>query len=263
LPPGQSGSLGLVYETYKLAFTSNLAEGVFIAGNSNPNKPADLASLNFLLAGDGGYVSSEGDGNWWVQSGQIIYSPVPVNPPNPFVQDATFAAANFYLPQAQRDPFGQYTRLTSDSYKVLLAQTQDALGNTIIARNDYRVLQPAEVIDPNQNHIEAVFDVLGIAVGIAVKGKVSATGTSESGDSLTQFTADLSQSDIDGFINNPNPLTLAPGVLGTATSRFIYDLERFSNTQAANPADPTQWKPIFSATIVRETHVGDLNASKA
>jgi len=262
LPPGQSESLGLVYETYKLAFTSNLAEQVFIAGNSNPNKPADAASLISILAEEAGYVNGQGDGNWWVPSGQIIYSPVPINPSNPFVQDATFAAANFYLPQAQRDPFGQYARLTSDAYKVLLAQTQDALGNMIIARNDYRVLQPTEVIDSNQNHIEAAFDVLGIAVGTAVKGKVSATGTSESGDSLTQFTADLSQSDIDGFINNPNPLTLAPGMLGNATTRIIYDLERFSETQAANPTDPTQWKPVFSATIARETHVSDLAAGQ-
>jgi RHS repeat-associated protein len=260
-PLAQTGSLGLVYETYKLAFTSNLAAQVFITGNSNPNKPADVASLNTILAGEGGYVNSQGDGNWWVPSGQIIYSPVPVTPPNPFVQDATFAAANFYLPQARRDPFGQYTRLTSDSYKVLLSQTQDALGNTSFARNDYRVLQPAEVIDPNQNHIEAAFDILGMVVGTAVKGKVS-NGVSESGDSLTQFTVDLQESDIDGFINNANPLTPAPGLLGTATSRIIYDLERFSQSQAANPADPTQWKPIFSATIARETHVGDVAAGQ-
>jgi RHS repeat-associated protein len=262
LPPGQSGSLGLVYETYKLAFTANLAEQVFIAGNSNPNKPADAASLNTILAGEAGYVNSQGDGNWWVPSGQMIYSPVPANPANSFVQDATFAAANFYLPQAERDPFGQYTRLTSDSYKVLLAQTQDALGNTISAQNDYRVLQPAEVIDPNQNHIEIAFDVLGLVVGTAVKGKVSAPGTSESGDSFVQFTTDLAESDIDGFINNANPLTPAPGLLGTATTRIVYDLERFSETQAANPADPTQWQPIFSATIVRETHVSDLAAGQ-
>ena len=29
-----------------------------------------------------------------------------------------------------------------------------------------------------------------------------------------------------------------------------------------NPTDPTQWKPIFSATIVRETHVADLPAGQ-
>ena len=257
LTPGQIGSLGLVHQTYKLALTSNLAQQVFITGNSNPNRPADVASLSSLLAGEGGYVNSQDDGNWWIPSGQIMYSPVPTSPPNPFVQNATFAAANFYLPRAHLDPFGQFTRLTYDSYNVLLAQTQDALGNTVVAQNDYRVLQPAEVIDPNGNHVEAAFDVLGIVVGTAVKGKVSENGVSESGDSFVQFTADLVQSDIDVFVTSPNPLTLAAGLLGTATTRIIYDLERFRDTQSASPSDPTKWEPNFAATLARETHVSD------
>ena len=257
LTPGQIGYLGLIYQTYKLALTSNLVQQVFITGNSNPNRPADVASLSSLLSGEGGYVNSQGDSNWWIPSGQIMYSPVPAAPPNPSVQDATFAAANFYLPQAHLDPFGRYTRLTYDSYNVLLAQTQDALGNTVVAQNDYRVLQPAEVIDPNGNHVEATFDVLGMVVGTAVKGKVTAAATSESGDSFTTFTADLVQSDIDGFVTSPNPVTLAAGLLGTATTRIIYDLERFRDTQSANPSDPTKWEPNFAATLARETHVSD------
>jgi RHS repeat-associated protein len=258
LPLGQMGSLGLVHETYRLALTSKLAEQVFITGNSNPNKPADVASLNAILSGEGGYVHTQGDSDWWIPSGQMMYSPVPSNSPSPFVQDATFAAANFYLPQAHRDPFGQYTRLTYDSYKVLLAQTLDALGNTVVSQNDYRVLQPKEVIDPNQNHIEAAFDVLGIVVGTAVKGKVTSIGNSESGDSFGQFTADLAQPDIDRFINSANPRALAAGLLANATTRIIYDLERFNETRAAHPNDPTKWEPIFSATIVRETHAGEV-----
>src|SRR5205807_2640194 len=91
LPFGQMDPLGLVYETYKLAFTANFAEDVFITRNSNPNRPASVASLNTILSNDGGYVNSQGDTDWWIPSGQTMYSPVPPNPPNPFVQDATFA----------------------------------------------------------------------------------------------------------------------------------------------------------------------------
>jgi RHS repeat-associated protein len=255
--PGQMESLGLGFESYKLALPAGLAQQVFITGNSNPNKPADLAALNAILTGEGGYVNSQGDGDWWMPSGQTIYSPVPSNPANPFVQDPIFAAANFYLPQAHRDPVGQYTRLGYDSYNLLLAHSQDALGNTVVAQSDYRVLQPTEIIDPNGNHVGAAFDVLGMVVGTAIKGKVSAAGNSESGDSFTTFTADLAQSDIDSFFNNTDPLTLASGLLSTATTRFIYDLERFSGTQAANPTDPTKWEPVFAATLSRETHVND------
>jgi len=276
-PFGQNESLGLVYETYKLALTVNLAQQIFIAGNSNPNKPASAGALSVVLSGvgsaaaggaytngGGGYVNFLGDSDWWIPSGQIMYSPVFQNPPNPFVQDATFAAANFYLPQAYRDPFGQYTRLTYDSYNVLLQQTQDALDNTVAAQNDYRVLQPREIIDPNDNHIEVAFDVLGMVVGTAVRGKVTTAGIPESGDSFATFTADLLPSDIDGFVNSANPLTLATGLLGTATTRVIYDLERFRDSQSANPTDPTKWEPNFAATLVREAHVNDpLPASQS
>jgi RHS repeat-associated protein len=248
---GQNDTLGLVYETYKLAFTAALAQQIFVDGNSNPNKPATTAALGVIFSGDGGYVNNGGDTNWWVPSGLTMYSPVPASPPNPFVQDASYAAQHFYLTQAHLDPFGQYTRLTYDVYNLLPVQTQDALGNTISAQNDYRVLQPSVVTDPNANLTAVIFDELGMLIGTAVEGK---NGT-ESGDSLANFTVDV---DAEGFINSANPLTLAPGLLGSATSRIVYDLQRFSVSQTANPTDPTQWEPVFAATIARETHVINL-----
>jgi RHS repeat-associated protein len=254
---GQMESMGLGFESYKLALTAGLAQQIFITGNSNPNKPVDPVALNTILSGEGGYINGQGEGDWWIPSGQTIYSPVPSNPANPFVQDPIFAAANFYLPQAHRDPFGQYTRLGYDSYILLLAKTQDALGNTVVAQSNYRVLQPGVIIDPNGNHVEAAFDVLGMVGGTAIKGKVSAAGNSESGDSFTTFNADLAQSDIENFLDSANPLTLASGLLSTATTRFVYDLERFSVTRAADPTDPTKWEPVFAATLARETHVND------
>jgi len=262
LPPGQMDSLGLIYQSYTLALTSSLAQQLFITSNSNPNKPADIGALNNILSMEAGYVNSQGDADWWIPSGQVIYSPVPITPHPPLVQNAAFAAANFYLPQAHRDPFGQYTRLGYDSYKLLLAQTQDAVLNTVVARIDYRVLQPMEVVDPNQNHTEVAFDVLGMVVGTAVKGKMSAQNVSESGDSFATFTTDLAQSDIDGFIGG-NPRELVPQLLGTASTRVIYHLDRFLESQAANPDDPTQWKPNFAAAISRETHVAIIPSGQS
>ena len=267
-PLGQTESLGLVFQTHQLALTASLAQQIFVNGNTNPNKPA-AADLDAILSGsgttvaggysnsDGGFVNSQGDSDWWNPSVQALYSPVPQNPPNLPVQSAAFAAANFYLPQAHRDAFGQYVRLTYDSYNLLLAQTQDAVGSVVAATNDYRVLQCTETVDANQNHSQVAFDALGMVAGTAVKGKLTAGG-SESGDSLATLVTDLAQADIDGFINSANPLPLAPGLLGTATVRRVYDLTRFLTSQAANPADPTQWKPNFVATISRENHVAAL-----
>ena len=36
--------------------------------------------------------------------------------------------------------------------------------------NDYRVLQPLAVMDPNRNRSQAVFDALGMVAGTAVHG---------------------------------------------------------------------------------------------
>ena len=55
-------------------------------------------------------------------------------------------------------------------------------------------------------------------------------------------------------------MSLAPTLLGLATTRVIYDLHRFRKTQAVNPTDPTQWRPVFAATIARETHVNAVPA---
>ena len=48
--------------------------------------------------------------------------------------------------------------------------------------------------------------------------------------------------------------TLAAGLLGTATSRILYDVDCFRLSRAANPVDPSTWKPPVAATILRETH---------
>ncbi len=268
-PLGTLESRGLVYETYRLAMSAAFAQQVFVTGNTNPNAPAGAAALGTILADTGsavagvftnqggGYVGSGGDNNFWVPSGRAIYCPVPPNPPDPPAQDAATAATTFFLVQATRDPFGQYLRLGYDSYDIMLQRTEDALGAVVQGLGDYRVLLPFDVADPNGNHIQAAFDALGLVVATALMGKVTA-GVGESGDTLAGLNPNLPQATVDAFIASANPATLAPGLLGTATTRFLYDLGRFSASQAASPGDPTQWKPVFVATLDREIHTAKL-----
>jgi len=130
----------------------------------------------------------------------------------------------------------------------------DAVANTVAAANDYRVFQPALLTDPNGNRAAVSFDALGMVAGTAVMGK-----TSENlGDSLEGFVADLTQQQIDDFYGADDPHTLAGPLLGTATTRILYDVERFQRTQTAMPNDPSKWEPAFAATVARETHVSDL-----
>ena len=82
------------------------------------------------------------------------------------------------------------------------------------------------------------------------------------GDSFATFTSELTQAQIDGFYSANDPRTLAGALLGTATTRIVYDLNQFLNTRRAAPNDPTKWLPAFAATLVRETHVSDLGGGQ-
>ena len=66
--------------------------------------------------------------------------------------------------------------------------------------------------------------MLGLVAGTAVMGKV----TEELGDSLTGFVADLTPKQIDDFFNAANPHTVAHALLRDATTRIVYDIDRFA-----------------------------------
>src|SRR5205814_145619 len=143
------------------------------------------------VAGDGGgYVDLDGDGNWWVPSGRMFYV-LSLSSPQ---QEKAQAVQHFFLGRRFENQFGNATTLDYDQpYDLFAAKTTDAVSNTVTVTNDYRVLQPALLMDANDNRTAVAFDALGMVAGTAVMGK-----TSESvGDSLTGFAADLMQAQID------------------------------------------------------------------
>jgi RHS repeat-associated protein len=257
---GSLESLALPFQKYKLAFTPGLL-AVYQRGGENllPDPASVLRDQGgYVLSDDlktrGLFPASDPDGHWWVPSGQVFYSP---NPADSAAQELLNGRANFFLPRRFQDPFGNSATVLYDPYSLLVLETEDALGNkvtaneraldgTITNRNDYRVLQPALLTDPNGNRSQAVFDGLGLVAGTAVKGKTP----QNLGDSLAGFTTDLLQQDIDQFFANPSGSSAAT-LLGNATSRIVYDLGRFARITST----PT---PAFAATIARETHGSDL-----
>ena len=139
-----------------------------------------------------------------------------------------------------------------------MTQTTDAVDNTASAVNDYRVLVPALITDANGNQAAVSFSVLGLVTATAVMGKPG----QNLGDTLTGFSSDLTQAQIDALYDAADPRTAAAPLLGDATTRVIYDIHGFCNSKAAAPADPSKWRPPFAATIVRETHVSALNENE-
>ena len=189
---------------------------------------------------EGGYRDLDGDGRFWIPSGQAFYSP-----------DArrsgaagTRLRAGAFLPAriASRIPSANKTIVAYDGkYNLLLVSTRDAVGNETTAEPDYRVLQPKMVTDPNGNRAEARFDALGMLAGTALRGK--ATGP-VGGRFLRQLHDRPRARANQGRSSMPTIPARSPSTIsGTATTRILYDLERV---------------PACAASIARETHVSDL-----
>jgi RHS repeat-associated protein len=121
--------------------------------------------------------------------------------------------------------------------------------------NDYRVLQASLVRDPNGNRTEVAFDILGMVTGTAIMGKAAPAPVE--GDTLAGFNGGVTQAQLDGFFDAADPHTVAASLLGKATTRSVYDLHRFFRSRQSHPEDPTAWKPVCVATLLRETHVAD------
>ncbi len=161
LPLGDADAMALPYETYALAFTPGLVTGVFGA----------KVTTEMLEAG--GYVHLEQtDTRWWVPTGRQV-----------------FDAAAFYLPTQVIDPFGNTTSITYDSYKLLVTEVEDEIGNVVAADNDYRTLLPAMATDPNGNRAGVLTDELGMVIATAVMGKeTESLGDELDRDDLTKAT---------------------------------------------------------------------------
>jgi RHS repeat-associated protein len=174
-PLGVVEPLALVHERYERAFTP----GRWAVYGSAVNA-ADVTTLR----AEGGYVDLDGDGSAWIPSGRALLSPPPSPLPPAWTEDASFAAAHFYLPRAAVDPFGAITRLTWDALDLLAVLGEDAAGNVTFVRNDPQVLAPDQMTDANGNLTEIRFDALGRVVLLAVVGKPGETNPDLRGDSV-------------------------------------------------------------------------------
>ncbi|HEU4793790.1 MAG TPA: toxin TcdB middle/N-terminal domain-containing protein, partial [Nitrolancea sp.] len=248
LPLGVAESLALPGESYKLAFTPDLITHVY------GDRITDA-----MLEDEGRYVHSEGDANWWIPSGRIFYSPGSTDTP---AEELAHARQHFFLPHRFRDPFhtdaiSTESFISYDMYDLLMLETRDAIdnrvtvgerdaeGNLVTPGNDYRVLQPRLVMDPNQNRTAVAFDALGMVVGTAVMGKPSPAPIE--GDSLEGFEPDLADEALLSHLDDP--FAEPHAILQRATTRLVYDMFAYFRTR-----ELVEPQPAVVYMLVRETH---------
>jgi len=254
---GELESLALPGESYQLAFTAGLLTQVF--QRPHPGQQAEnlIADPTGLLGGEGGYVDLDGDGRWWIPTGRVFHSP---SSTDTAAQELAHARRHFFLTHRYRDPFGHTSTVTFDGHDLLLLETSDPLGNRVTVGerqpngdidaaqpgNDYRVLQPLLVMDPNRNRTQVAFDALGMVVGTAVMGKPE----ENLGDTLVGFHADLAEAVVLDHLDRP--LNDPSAVLHGACTRLVYDVLAYQRTKTQ--PDPS---PAVAYTLAREIHYAD------
>jgi len=189
LPFGQVDALALPYETYALAFTPGLLTNAF------------GTRVTPTILQEGGYIDD--GGLYWLPTGRGIFDP-----------------AKFYHATKVRDAFGGDTSITYDAYCLLVNQVEDALQNQIVVQNDYRVLGPVLVTDPNGNRSAAQIDELGMVSATAVMGKVGSSDGDTLADPTTTFFYDFDQYRTLGkpnFVRN-----VVREAHGAANTRWLY-----------------------------------------
>ncbi len=263
LAPRAPSRLGLTYENYKLALTDSLLDDVFTTAAGQDAFDVEARAVlaetatrpGFLVSG---YATGRtvlgpaGAGQWWVRSGVAGFAPD--------------APAHFYLPERYLDPFGNESSLRYDDDDLFVRSSTDPVGNTTdVLAFDHRVLAPARMRDANRNVSEVAFDILGLPVAMALRGKVSAGAqSSETGDGVAQLS--LAQLNPQPgavaafFTADPFDADQARRWLGTATTRFVYHLG-----DSTDAAGVTVWGDTAAGAcaIQRERHERDAPNSPA
>jgi RHS repeat-associated protein len=239
LPPGVIEPLALPYRSYRQAFTGSLITDLYGDGVD----AGMLRAAGFLREGE----------TWRLPSGRVFYSPGEHDDP---AAELDYARRHFFRPHRFTDPFGQATAVAYDRYDLLIGQICDPLGNLVTAGerdlagdlvtagNDYRVLAPRLISDPNRNRAAVAFDALGRVSGTAVLGKPE----ERLGDTLGGFEPDLPSTVTEAYF--ADPFGHGRELLGRATTRILYDLDAYRRSCGQQPAGV--------AVLARETHASDL-----
>lgn len=270
LPFGRYDTLGLLYESYQLAYTPALIQQIYQKEEGTPLQ-AKGQTAQALFTQEGDYTLI--DQNFWIRSGLVHLR-------DQAQETLTEVKARFFSPIAYEDALGTRTRVTydvetfagpeentpqrnNDGYYLFQRSTEDALGGKPqVARFDYRTLSPIRNIDSNANPSSVLLDELGMVKAIALEGNGTFSNTDrtqvellEAADSLAGLMA----------YENPTEIVLmqqfwaaattqsthttqlrqaSQQLIQQATSRFVYDYNSYLHHQ----------KPTALASIIREEH---------
>jgi RHS repeat-associated protein len=220
LPQGQIDALALVYASYTQRYTPGLLSDVL----GTKLTSAVQTSLTTTAA----LVDLDTNGNLWAPSAQLTYAPSSAS------SAVDYAQAHFYQPVGALDPWNNLSTVSYDDHTLLCVQTQDPVGNIVVAQNNYRVLGPWLTTDPNLNLNGVRYDALGQITATAAMGK-SLPGNTYQGDYLDTSTPESAATD-------------------DPTTTLCYNLFAYTDWANGPNPNPDQPAPVWVHTRARVEH---------
>ncbi|MEZ0275988.1 MAG: toxin TcdB middle/N-terminal domain-containing protein, partial [Roseimicrobium sp.] len=232
LPLGNVDVPALPHRAWKLALTDAMVREIGV--QANDLVPGYPLTSQMLTAG--GYEKR--GSHWWAKSPYQSYR------------------TPFFLPSKSFDSFDHVSEQDYNRYHLFPDLIKDPHGDETRIDHDYRLLQPKRITDSNDSSTTLLFDTRGFVAVMALEGN----GTNPTLDRISMASGDLTTAQIVAFA--ANPLAQTPGLLGSATTRFVYHLF------AATPLDSPVWQPqsaflqasprvnaVWAATLARRFHI--------
>lgn len=187
LPLKQVGKFGAVTRTESLVLTDEILRQAYgdevppyLEPSGNPVWTSDYpAEFRTLLPRRAGYTFHPGSTDPADPKGYFVNTTrqrfdFQTNP-TPSVHGLVLETLD-PLHDATINRLGHRTLIGFDRFQFLPREVTDAAGLTVQAINDYRVLQPREVTDPNGNKSRFAFSPLGLLQSSFVQGKTLTEG---------------------------------------------------------------------------------------
>ncbi|MBN1959548.1 MAG: VCBS repeat-containing protein [Deltaproteobacteria bacterium] len=194
LPFGQVGNVTLLHHVAR-AF---LPEGAVAAAyDGRVTEP--------MLTADGHYLRAEG--LWWANETTYHYHD----------------ASAFYRIHEERAPNGARQTFTFDQYFLFITAIEDSFTNRIEYTPDYQVLAASRITDTNANISEVLYDPLGVASVIGLRGEQLGSD----GNPHPIGSKDLATHVVPAGLTAADVLSDPAAVLQQAQRVFFYDLETF------------------------------------
>jgi len=239
-------SLGLVYESYQLAFTDDIVQDIY-KKNGTDLKDANGTVVHSNYKSIASYANLYSDHRAWIKSGHVKYLNAGEQHPD--------AAERFYMAISYSDPLDKVTMVHYDPNFLYIKKSIDPVGNrSIVDQFSHRLMTPIRLIDSNANPVSVIINELGLVKAQVIEGNFRFQGSTDrvveimSADAigrLKEYSESWETQEVQSIWHAADGNVVADStslqqacrnLLDSTTIRFIYDFKAWSEGRGVNSA---------------------------